>query len=337
MKKVSLLACLFLALPLTARANLVDEEKEIYIGRPLITEPAWAQTGAYLKSFMFDLPNAVSMPSPQVGFVFTPGFTWSVFDILELNVGFPLVLNPDETGDREVDAAESNPQLKQRDDWDDNPDFDLPGLIVGLKGSLLGKKAKDKVFLAVGVTASLPIFEEWATNFHVWKTAPNHTSPFMVSPYLSLGYTTGRFSPQFQMGVNFRFDRMTGLDGMYITDDDDNIETQRYTDFFFNLALPFAFPFEGTVPMLEVNGVYNFDDETAQIFITPAVTFLPKGSPAWLGFACMIPILDSDWRDKEGFRFMVNFSYKFDFLAVPALGDDEDSGGATDESPPAGW
>jgi hypothetical protein len=193
------------------------------------------------------------------------------------------------------------------------------------------------VFLAVGVTATLPIVEKWATNFHMFKTGPNHSSPFMVSPYLSVGYTMGRFSPQLQAGMNFRFAQMTGLDGMYITDEDGDIETQQYTDVFANLALPFAFPFEGTVPMLEINGVYNFQDETAQMFITPAVTFLPKGSPAWLGFACMIPVLDSDWRKKEGFRFMVNFGYRFDALAIPALGGDEDSGEATDESPPAGW
>jgi hypothetical protein len=333
MRKISLIACLLIAIPLAAQANLVDDEKEVYVARPLITEPAWTQTGVYLKSFLFDLPNAVSMPSPQVGFVFTPGFTWSVFDILELNVGFPLVLNPDETGDREQD----DPLFKARDDFDDHPDFDLPGLILGLKGNLIGKKATDEVFLAVGVTATLPIVEKWATNFFMWKTGPNHSSPLMVSPYLSVGYTMGRFSPQLQAGVNFRFDQMTGLDGMYITDENDDIETQSYTDIFFNLALPFAFPFEGTVPMLEVNGIYNTDDQTAQMFITPAVTFLPKGSPAWLGFACMIPILDSDWRKNEGVRFMVNFSYRFDALAIPALGGDEGSGEATDESPPAGW
>lgn len=333
MRKISLLACLLTALPLAAGANLVDDEKEIYVARPLITEPAWTQTGLYLKSFMFDLPNAVSRPNPQVGFVITPGFTWSVLDILELNVGLPLVLNPDETGDRELDVSPAN----RPDNFDEHPDFDMPGLIIGLKGSLLGKKAKDKVFLAIGVTASLPIIEEWATNFHMWKTGPTHSSPFMVSPYLSVGYTLGRFSPQLQLGANFRFDQMTDQDGMYITDANGDIESQKYTDLFFNLALPFAFPFEGTVPILEINGIYNLDDESAQIFITPAVTFLPKGSPAWLGFACMLPILDSGWRKNEGFRFMVNFSYKFDFLGIPAPGEDEGGGGATNESPPAGW
>jgi hypothetical protein len=333
MRRISLLACFLMALPPVAGANLSDEEEEIYVARPLVTEPAWTQTGLYLKTFLFDLPNAVSRPSPQVGFVITPGFTWSVFDILELNLGLPLVLNPDETGDRE----KNDPRTKLRDDFDEYPDFDLPGLIIGLKGNIVGKKAKDEVFLAVGVTASLPIIEKWATNFYMWKTGPNHTSPLMVSPYLSVGYTMGRFSPQLQAGVNFRFDQETGLDGMYLTDTNGDIETHQYTDVFFNLALPFAFPFEGTVPMLEINGIYNFDDETAQIFLTPAVTFLPKGSPAWLGFACMLPILDSDWRKNEGFRFMVNFSYKFDSLAIPALGADEESGGVTNESPPADW
>jgi hypothetical protein len=333
MRKISLLACLLIGIPLVAQANLVDDEKEIYVARPLITEPAWTQTGVFLKSFMFDLPNAVSMPSPQVGFVFMPGFTWSVFDILELSLGLPLILNPDETGDRE--KADSQYQLQ--DNFDEYPDFDLPGLVLGLKGNLLGKKATDEVFLAVGVTATLPIIEKWATNFHMWKTGPTHSSPFMVSPYLSVGYSMGRFSPQLQAGMNFRFAQMTDMNGMYVTDDNGDIETQRHTDVFVNLALPFAFPFEGTVPMLEVNAIYNFDNETAQMFITPAVTFLPKGSPAWLGFACMIPILDSDWRKNEGFRFMVNFSYKFDALAIPALGGDEESGGATAESPPAGW
>jgi len=334
MRRIPLLACLLLVIPPAAQANnMVNDEKEIYVARPLITEPAWTQTGVFLKSFMFDLPNAVSMPSPQVGFVFTPGFTWSVFDILELSLGLPLVLNPDETGDRELDVQPA----ARPDNFDDHPDFDMPGLIIGLKGSLLGKKAEDKVFLAVGVTASLPIIEEWATNFYMWKTGPTHSSPFMVSPYLSVGYTMGRFSPQLQAGMNFRFDKMTDMNGEYITDSEGNTETNQYTDAFFNLALPFAFPFEGTVPMLEVNTIYNFDDQTAQMFITPAVTFLPKGSPAWLGFACMIPILDSDWRKNEGFRFMVNFSYKFDALAIPALGGEEESREATDESPPAGW
>jgi hypothetical protein len=334
MRNISLLTCILLTFPLVARANLVDDEREIYVARPLITEPAWTQTGVFLKSFMFDLPNAVSRPNPQVGFVIVPGFTWSALDILELSVGLPLVLNPDETGDRELD----DPQAKQRDNFDEHPDFDMPGLIIGLKGSLLGKKARDKVFLAVGITASLPIIEEWATSFHMWKTGPTHSSPFMFSPYLSVGYTMDRFSPQLQMGFNLRFDRMTDQNGTYITDADGEIGSQQYTDVFFNLALPFAFPFEGTVPMLEINGIYNLDDETAQIFITPAVTFLPKDSPVWLGFACMLPIMDSGWRKNEGVRFMVNFSYRFDFLAIPALGENEDRGGGTDESPPtAGW
>jgi len=128
-----------IALPLVAGANVVDEEKEIYIVRPLTTEPAWTQTGFYFNSMLFDLPNAVSRPNAQVGFVFTPGLTWSVLDIVELNVGFPLVLNPDESGDSELAAAKENPSIKEAPHWDSTPDFDLPGLVDGLMAKLLGK------------------------------------------------------------------------------------------------------------------------------------------------------------------------------------------------------
>ena len=107
-----------------------------------------------------------------------------------------------------------------------------------------------------------------------------------------------------------------------------------YTDFFFNLALPFAFLYERTAPMLEINGI--FGEQGSQVFITPAVTFLPKSSPALISFACQIPVLDDGFRHSEGFRFLVNFSYRLDALAIPALGSDEEDEGS-DETPPAGW
>jgi hypothetical protein len=327
---------LFLAFS-SAQANLMDEEKEIYVVRPLITEPAWTQTGAYLKSFLFDMPNALARPSAQVGFVFTPGFTWSILDILELNLCLPMVLNPDPTGDRELDLAEIDPSLKERDNWDSHPDFDLPGLLLGLKGRILGKKPEDKVFLAVGVLASISVFEEWSTNFSQWKTQPHQSSPTMISPYVTVGYATGRFSPQLQLGLNVRFHQLVNPDtGLYLRDDNGDVEVKQYNDIFVNLALPIAFPFEGTAPMVEFNFVYNLEDEVAQAFITPAVTFLPKGSPASLGFACMLPILDSSFRKSEGFRFLVNFSYKFDMLSIPGLGDDTASK-AKSEVPPYNW
>lgn len=341
--KALILALLGLVLvPPVAAKNLVDEENQIYIAHPLVTEPAWTQTGVYLKSFMFDLPNAVSRPNAEVGFVFTPGFTWSILDILELNVGFPMVLNPDETGDRELNemaAKEAiSSSVKKPDDWDSNPDFDLPGLQIGLKGRLLGKKPEDIFFLAAGISANLPIFETWATNFSQWKTNRFQTSPVIISPYVSIAYALGRFSPQLQIGMNTRFyEAADPASGNYILNQAGNHEIESDYDFFFNLALPFAFAYEGTVPMLELNGAVNMDGDV-QLFITPAVTFLPMGSAASLGFACMIPISDSAFRGNEGFRFLVNFSYAFDALGIPALEDENDeSGGSSDEVPPAGW
>ena len=330
----TVVSCLIFTFVVQTQArNLVDEEKQIYVAQPLITEPAWTQTGVYLKSFLFDLPKAVSRPNAQVGFCFKPGFTWSVFDILELNVGFPLVLNPDATGDRELNAADraraANENYQDPPNWDGTPDFDLPGIQIGLKGRILGKKADDGLFLAAGVMTNIPI-ERWATNFMPPKTTANHSSSFRVNPYISLGYAIGRFSPQVQLGASVR------LEEDVYTPAAETIETKGYFDFFFNLALPFAFAYEGTVPMLELNGVYN-PEEGTQLFITPAVTFLPASSPASLGFACMIPIHDSSFRDTEGFRFLVNFSYAFDSLSIPGP-EDEDEGEATStETPPAGW
>lgn len=327
-----------LVIPSAAQSNVVDEEKGLYVIRPLITEAPFVRTGAYLKSFLFDMPNAVSRPNAQVGFVFTPGFTWSVLDILELNVGFPLVINPDPTGDAELDAADADPGLKDLDSWDSHPDFDLPGIQVGLKGRLLGSKAEDRFFLAAGVMANI-VIEDRATNFMQWKNGSQLSSPYLVSPYITLAYTTGRFSPHLQAGANFRFSAMLDPDnpGYYKTDAQGNVDTKMYTDLFLNLALPFAFPFEGTAPMLEFNAVYNPENQAAQVFITPAVTFIPKGSAASLGFACMLPILDSDFRDQEGFRFLVNFNYNIDALAIPGPQQEDDSEAGMDEHPPAGW
>jgi hypothetical protein len=328
-----------IGIPNTYARNLVDEEHEIYIAQPLITEPAWTQTGAYLKSFLFDMPNAVSRPNPQVGFIFTPGFTWSVLDILELNVGFPLVLNPDETGDIELDEAKANPALEDVPTYDKHPDFDLPGLQLGLKANILGKKAEDRLIVAVGVMANLALFEKWSANFMPTKQQENHSNSYRYSPYLSIAYGQGRFSPQLQVGASFRQNEKTFHPEKYAANPNDPtaVTEHNYLDLFFNLALPFALPFEGTIPMIELNGVWNPGEEQAQIFITPAVSFLPGGSSAMIGFACMLPILDSSWREDEGFRFLVNFSYQLDMLGIAALDDEESSSVNPDETPPANW
>lgn len=328
-----------LALPLAASANVVDEEKEIYIVRPLTTEPAWTQTGFYFNSMLFDLPNAVSRPSAQVGFVFTPGFTWSMLEILELNVGFPLVINPDETGDQELNAADQrkleDPSFRRPPYFDSSPDFDLPGITLGLKGNVWGKQGRDRFFLAIGVMTSIPLgsHDKWSTNFMGPKTAAYHSNSARVAPYVSLAYTIGRFSPQLQFGGVLRFnEEYYDPDAPPVAGDE--VASKGYGDFFFNLALPFAFLYERTAPMLEINGV--FGEQGSQLFITPAVTFLPKGSPALISFACQIPVLDDGFRGSEGFRFLVNFSYRLDALGIPALGSDEDDEGS-DETPPAGW
>ncbi len=333
-----------IALPLVAGANVVDEEKEIYIVRPLMTEPAWTQTGFYFNSMLFDLPNAVSRPNAQVGFVFTPGLTWSVLDIVELNVGFPLVLNPDASGDSELDAAanaraEDPANYKNPPDWDGTPDFDMPGFMIGLKANVLGKKGEDRFFLAVGVMSSIPLGgDEWSTNFMAPKTSPGNSNSLRIAPYVSVAYNIDRFSPQLQVGAAIRTAEKLGY--RYVEDPDDpeeeilQWEKSGYTDFFFNLALPFAFLYERTALVLEINGV--FGKEGTQLFVTPAVSFLPKSSPALLSFACMIPVMDDDFRKNEGFRFLVNFSYRLDVLSIPALGSDEEESSA-DETPPAGW
>ena len=327
-------------MPLSSNANVINKEKEIYIARPLITEPAWTQTGFYFNSMMFDLPNAVSRPNPQVGFQFTPGFTWSVFDWVELNVGFPLVINPDETGDIELDAADRNPALKDTPYWDSTPDFDMPGIRMGLKVNILGqhgfidKKSDSRFFLAVGVMGNFAL-EKWATNLGQPKTTWGHSNSHRVSPYLTMAYNIGIFSPQLQLGATIR------MPEEYYNPEDppavgEVLPTKGYTDFFFNLALPVTLAFEHTIPMLEVNGV--FGEEGSQIFITPAVSFMPTKSSALISFALMLPILDSDFRENEGFRFMVNFSYKLDMLSISGSGGDkseEDS--KAGENPPAAW
>ncbi len=335
-----ILAVLQVASPKAIAGNLVDEEHQIFIAEPLITEPAWIKTGAYLKSFLFDIPNATSRPAPQVGFVFTPGFTWAIMDILELNIGFPLVINPDATGVNELDAAVSSPSMKSVPTWDNHPDFDLPGLLIGLKASLLGKEAKDRLFLAVGVNTNLPIFEEWATNFTPPKNSPYQSAAFRIDPYVSLAYGYGRFAPQLQLGASIRPAQKVFNPDKYAknpSDPNGAIAKNSYMDLFFNLALPFAFPYEGTVPMIEFNGVWNPQKETAQLVISPAISFLPKGSPALLGFACMIPIMDSEWRNNEGIRVLVNFSYQLDMLSIPGFGSDESGDKDLDETPPANW
>ncbi|MBN2496897.1 MAG: hypothetical protein JXR96_20065 [Deltaproteobacteria bacterium] len=321
--------------PLDASANVVDWEKEIFIARPLVTEPAWTQTGFYLHSMLFDLPNAQSRPSPQIGFSFLPGFTWSALDIIELNVGFPLVVNPDETGDREIHAADLNPAIKDAPNWDGTPDFDLPGIQLGLKAKIWGKKGEDHFFVAAGLMSSIAI-EKWGTNFLPPKTSPGHSNSHRFCPYVSAAYQlpgTG-FAPQIQLGASIRLPEEY-YDPENPPNPGDELPSNGYVDFFFNLALPFTFVFERTIPMLEINGV--FGEQGSQLFITPAVSFLPETSPALLSFALMIPVLDSDFRDNEGFRLLVNFSYRLDMLSIPAIGADEDKEGDAGELPPKGW
>jgi len=320
-------------LPAVFAGNLVDEEKQIYVTQALITEPAWLQTSASLNSSLFDLPNAQSRPNAQVGFVFTPRFTWSIFDLLELQFALPLVINPDASGDRELDAAQlasqTEPGYVHPANWDTDPDFDLPGVQIGLKGRILGKKPQDGLFLAAGVLSHIPI-ERWATNFLPPKTLPNHSSSFRINPYLTMAYALGKFSPQLQVGVSLRL-----KEDVY-DPDSNQIMRKGFTDLFFNLALPYALANEGTVPMIEINGTYN-PDEGTQLFITPAVTFLPARSPATLGFACMIPVHDSTFREHEGFRFMVHFGYQIDALGIPGWKDADELSENAAETPPAGW
>jgi hypothetical protein len=314
---------------LSRAGERADDEKRIYLSAPLVTEYPWTQTGVYLKNFMFEIPNVVSRPNAQVGFVFMPGLTWSALDLIEVNVGFPMVINKDGTGDRELNKAKLDPTLADAANWDKHPDFDAPGLQVGIKANITGKKPEDQFFFAVGATSSLPIGEKYGINFMPPKNNPNHSSGVRINPYVSLAYAMPRFTPQLQLGTAIRpqdeiYDPRTH-----------GTSTKGYFDFFFNLALPYALPVEGTVPMLELNGAFGQDG--SQLFLTPAVTFLPKKSFFQLGFACMIPIADAKWRDREGFRVLFNFSYALDGLGIPA--PDEEPAAATggQESPPSGW
>ena len=335
---LALLGCLFAA-PAT-QANIINEENQIYVIRPIITEPAWTQTGFYFNSMGFDLPNAVSRPSAQVGFVFTPGITWSIMDFIELNIAFPFVVNPDATGDRELEAADRARKLDSSYQdppyWDSTPDLDFPGLSLGLKAAVIGNKKTDRFFLAVGISGSIPVVnsDKWSTNLMGPKTMPGHSNAFRLAPYVSLAYSLGQFSPQLQLGTFFRFN-----EEFYDVDHPpaagDPLAKSDYFDFFFNLALPFAFLYEHTAPVLEINGVIG--TESTQVFITPAVTFLPTNSPALISFACQIPVLDDEFRGIEGVRFMVNFSYRLDALSIPALASDEEDAEGSDDQPPSGW
>lgn len=339
-QRLAAILVLVAAAPWTVRANLIDEEKQLYFVRPLATEPAWTSTGFFFHSMLFDLPNAPSRPSAQVGFVFTPGLRWSVFDWIELQIAFPMVINPDATGDRELDqAGDELPNdplaIRNAPQWDASPDFDLPGLVVGLKSTLFGKKGEDPFLVAVGLTSSIPLgsYDRFSTNFMPPKTMPGHANSLRLAPYLSLAYALGRFSPQLQMGASFRFDEKY-YDPEKPPFAGGRLSKGNYIDFFVNLALPFALLYERTAPVLEINGV--FGEQQTQLFITPAVTFLPKHSPALLSFACMIPVFDADFREREGFRFMLNFSYRLDVLGISAEVD-EPTTEKTIDMPPAEW
>lgn len=326
-----------------ASANVVDEKKEIYLVRPIATVPAWTETGLFLETMFWNIPNAKASPMAQVGWQFTPSFSWSAFDMLELRVAFPVIVNPDGTGQRELRAADRNPNLKQTPIWDDTPDLDLPGFQVGLKGNLIGRKGLDRFFLAVGVVGGIPLYgqdgmiDKWSTNLLAPKTMPGHANSLRLLPYLSFAYDLGRFSPQLQVGASVVFDEeyydpnkppMPRLDGTYAP-----LASQGDVQGFFSLALPFAFLYERTAPMLEVSGVIGKDD--FQLFLSPAVTFLPKDSNLLLAFACMIPIGDGEFREQEGFRVLINVSYRLDVLAVGSRSPEEE--GAEAATPPAGW
>ena len=333
-------ACLAVISTPAGAASLVDEEHQVYLAEPVVTEPAWTQTSAYLRSMLFDIPGAVSRPSPQVGFGFVPGVSWELFDMFQLEVALPLVLNPDDSGDRDLDAYRQmkslHPDWPGPDNHDTHPDFDMPGLQLGAKVKLLGHRAADRLFLAAGVRANLPVFEQWGTNIDGWKTDRFTSSPFLLTPYVVVAYGLGRFSPQLQLGANVRLSRAVDpASGYYLRDDDGQVSTEIHGDVLFNLALPLALPYERTVLMVELNGAWN-PSQGLQLFITPAVTFLPRSSAASLAFACMIPVAAGDFRDREGFRFLVSFRYQLDMLSLGGE-DEQEQEAESEELPPAGW
>lgn len=321
-------------------AGLVDEEHQVYLAEPVVTEPAWTQTSVYLRSMLFDIPGAVSRPSPQVGFAFVPGVTWQLFDLLELDIALPLVLNPDVSGNRDLEAYRQmktlHPDWPGPDNYDAHPDFDMPGLRLGAKVGLLGRKAADRLFLAAGLNANLPVFEQWGTNIGDWKTTRFTSSPLLVTPYLVAAYALGRFSPQLQLGASLRVDQAVDPEtGYFLRDAAGQVNTDWHGDLLFNLALPLALPYERTVLMVEINGAWNFHRDL-QLFITPAVTFLPRSSAASLAFACMIPVADGAFRGQEGFRFLVFFRYRLDMLSLGGE-DDFEQEAESEQLPPAGW
>jgi hypothetical protein len=298
-----------------ALANtIMDDEKGIYIAVPNMTEPAWLRTGIFLDTFIFDMPKELSQPSPQVGLSLYPSLRWSLFDRVELLLGFPMVLNPDGTGDREENAADRDPSLADRPYWDSTPDFDMPGLVVGAKGLLWGKPGEDPVLVSLGVRAGIPLGGKFESNLLLPRTAPFHTNTMRFDPFVAVAYNLGRFTPQLTLGASIRL-----ADEYY---DPENppaageplIKGKGYVDVTFSLALPWAMPFEGTVAMLELSGAVGPDRQ--QLYLTPGVTFLPKRSSFNVGLACAIPLLDSTLRDQEAFRVMVNFSYRLDILSL---------------------
>ncbi|NMB76712.1 MAG: hypothetical protein GYA21_16470 [Myxococcales bacterium] len=295
-------------------STVVDEEKGIYIVAPNMTEPAWLRTAAFFDVFMFDMPKELSQPSPQVGLSLYPSLRWSLFDRVELLVGFPMAVNPDGTGDREEKAAERDPTLKDRPYWDSTPDFDMGGLVVGLKGLLWGKPGEDPLLVALGVRAGIPLGGKFENSVLFPRTAPFHTNTMRFDPFVAVAYNLGRFTPQLTLGASIRLQ-----DQYYDPENPPAVgeplsDGKGYVDVTFSLALPWAMVFEGTVAMLELSGAVGPDRQ--QLYLTPGVTFLPRRSAFNVGLACAIPLIDSTLRDQEAFRIMVNFSYRLDVLSL---------------------
>ena len=299
-----------------ASAHKIDAKDDVYFATPVFTERSWVESEFFLN---FDLRDRdePSRPNPAVGFYPDLGLEFSLWGLGSIKTHVPLWINnwsePNNT-DAEVD------------------DLFVPNWFLGFKldvASMLGHAAGDSMpkwfRLALGYEVGIPT--NLGVEGHEWSDPDTNSTndadqgDMVHQARLFAGVTFAKFSLQLETGINYwdigedSYVNRYSMPGAI----DNTLAYAKRMDVVYNIALPYVFKFEGTVLMLELNGIASqiegssLDPQAGtewkhQLFLTPGVTFAP-GSNFTLAFGFQIPLIDDI--DNDNFRFLFNCRYAF--------------------------
>jgi len=306
-----------------AGAHKISSKDEVYFPTPVFTERSWVESEAWLELDLRDR-NEPSRPNPAVGFYPDLGLELSLWGLASVRTHVPMWINH---------WSEDNNTPDEVDD------FFVPNWFLGLKldvagilGQALGDSMPKWIRLALDYQAGIPA--SLGTEGRDWFDPTNPTAQNeadqgdMIHQVRFLaGVTFAKFSLQLETGINHWGLGEDSYVNRYDVRGTATANTLAYDsrlDFVYNLALPYVFRYEGTVLMLELNGMATkletspLEGSTTsewkhQLFLTPGVTFAP-GSSFTLAFGFQIPLVD-DMQD-DNFRFLFNLRYSFSIKGV---------------------